>query len=75
MAASLAKSVVSGEFAEVLTAVQLAQKLLAGKGKGGSKEANARTAVDLPVPRSPKISTPPTPASTAAIRTANFISS
>ena len=39
MAASLAKSVVSGEFAEVLTAVQLAQKLMAGKGKGGSKEA------------------------------------
>jgi hypothetical protein len=31
--------------------------------------------VDLPVPRSPKTSTPPTPGSTAAIRIASFISS
>ena len=42
---------------------------------GGSKAASARIAVDLPVPRSPKTSTPPTLGSTAAIRSARFISS
>ncbi len=42
---------------------------------GGSRAASARTAVLLPVPRSPKTSTPPMPESTAAIRIASFISS
>jgi hypothetical protein len=42
---------------------------------GGSKAANALTAVDFPVPRSPKTNTPPTEGSTAAINIASFISS
>jgi hypothetical protein len=42
---------------------------------GGSSAASARTAVDLPVPRSPNTITPPIRASTAAISSARFISS
>lgn len=42
---------------------------------GGSLAARARAAVDFPVPRSPKIITPPIRASTAAISNASFISS
>ncbi len=42
---------------------------------GGSRAASARIAVDLPVPRSPKTSTPPTAGSTAAISSAWRISS
>jgi hypothetical protein len=41
----------------------------------GSKAASARTAVDFPVPRSPKTNTPPTLESIAAMITARFISS
>jgi len=42
---------------------------------GGSRLASARTAVDLPVPRSPNTITPPIRGSTAAISSAVFISS
>jgi hypothetical protein len=42
---------------------------------GGSSAASARTAVDLPVPRSPNSNTPPMVGSTAAITRARFISS
>ena len=41
----------------------------------GSSAASERTAVDLPVPRSPNTSTPPMLGSTAAIRIASFMSS
>ncbi len=39
----------------------------------GSNAASARTAVDLPVPRSPNASTPPTDGSTAAIMKESFM--
>ena len=45
------------------------------KRSGGSSEASARLAVDLPVPRSPKTITPPIVGSTEAISSASFISS
>ena len=41
----------------------------------GSTAARARTAVDLPVPRSPNTMTPPIVGSVAAIISASFISS
>ncbi|MEL7043888.1 MAG: hypothetical protein AAGL66_02565 [Pseudomonadota bacterium] len=41
----------------------------------GISAAKARIAVDLPVPRSPKTSTPPMEGSTAATSSAVFISS
>jgi hypothetical protein len=41
----------------------------------GNKAAKDRTAVDFPVPRSPKINTPPTDGSIAAMIIARFISS
>jgi hypothetical protein len=42
---------------------------------GGSRPASARTAVDLPVPRSPKTRTPPIEGSIAVRIIARFISS
>ena len=42
---------------------------------GGSSAASARTAVDLPVARSPKTMTPPMLGSMAAIRIASYMSS